>query len=141
MRDPADNFAERKIRVIIAKPGLDGHDRGAKVLARSLMERGFDVVYTGIRQTPEDIVRAAVEEDADVIGLSVLSGSHMYQFRKVIQLMKKNGMHDVLLIGGGIIPDSDKSKLIKMGVSAVFGPGSSIDEISTFIRENSRRLK
>jgi methylmalonyl-CoA mutase C-terminal domain/subunit len=105
------------------------------------MERGFDVVYTGIRQTPEDIVRAAVEEDADVIGLSVLSGAHMYHFRRVIQLMKKNRLDDILLIGGGIIPDSDKSKLIKMGVSAVFGPGSSIDEISGFIREKSRRSK
>ncbi len=132
---------KRRIRVIIAKPGLDGHDRGAKVLARSLMERGFDVIYTGIRQTPEDIVRAAIEEDADVIGLSVLSGAHMYQFRRVARLMKQNKIDDVLLIGGGIIPESDKPRLVKIGVSAVFGPGSSIDEISRFIMSRCRRLK
>ncbi|MCL4343614.1 MAG: cobalamin B12-binding domain-containing protein [Nitrososphaerota archaeon] len=132
---------KRRIRVIIAKPGLDGHDRGAKVLARSLMERGFDVVYTGIRQTPDDIVRAAIEEDADVIGLSVLSGAHMYQFRRVARLMKQNKIEDVLLIGGGIIPESDRPKLARIGVSAVFGPGSSIDEISSFITSRCRRLK
>ncbi len=132
---------DRRIKVIIAKPGLDGHDRGAKVLARSLMERGFDVIYTGIRQTPEDIVRAAVEEDADVIGLSVLSGAHMYHFRRVASLMRRNKIDDVLLIGGGIIPESDKEKLAKIGVSAVFGPGSSIDEIASFIKSRCRRLK
>jgi len=132
---------DKRIKVLIAKPGLDGHDRGAKVLARSLMERGFDVIYTGIRQTPEDIVRAALDEDVDVIGLSILSGAHMYYFKRIVKLMKQNKMDDILLIGGGIIPESDKAKLRKIGVSAIFGPGSSIDEIANFIKENSRRVK
>jgi len=129
----------RKIRVLIAKPGLDGHDRGAKVLARSLMDEGFEVIYTGIHQTAEDIVRTAIEEDVDVIGLSVLSGAHMYHFRRVLELMKENGINDVLLIGGGIVPEEDKENLIKMGVDAIFNPGTSIQEISDFIRKNLRR--
>ncbi|MBD6955226.1 MAG: cobalamin B12-binding domain-containing protein [Thermoplasmata archaeon] len=129
----------RKIRVLIAKPGLDGHDRGAKVLARSLMDEGFEVIYTGIHQTAEDIVRSAIEEDVDVIGLSILSGAHMYHFRRVLELMKENGLNDVLLIGGGIVPEDDKNKLIEMGVDAIFNPGTSIKEISDFIRKNLRR--
>jgi methylmalonyl-CoA mutase C-terminal domain/subunit len=129
----------RRIRVLIAKPGLDGHDRGAKVLARSLMDEGFEVIYTGIHQTAEDIVRSAIEEDVDVIGLSILSGAHMYHFRRVLELMKENGLDDVLLIGGGIVPEDDKNKLIEMGVDAIFNPGTSIKEISDFIRKNSRR--
>ncbi|MGC9203554.1 MAG: cobalamin B12-binding domain-containing protein [Thermoplasmata archaeon] len=129
----------RKIRVLIAKPGLDGHDRGAKVLARSLMDEGFEVIYTGIHQTAEDIVRSAIEEDVDVIGLSILSGAHMYHFRRVLELMKENGLDDVLLIGGGIVPEDDKNKLIEMGVDAIFNPGTSIKEISDFIRKNLRR--
>ncbi|HEU12474.1 MAG: cobalamin B12-binding domain-containing protein [Thermoplasmata archaeon] len=129
----------RKIRVLIAKPGLDGHDRGAKVLARSLMDEGFEVIYTGIHQTAEDIVRSAIEEDVDVIGLSILSGAHMYHFRRILELMKENGLNDVLLIGGGIVPEDDKNKLIEMGVDAIFNPGTSIKEISDFIRKNLRR--
>lgn len=129
----------RKIRILIAKPGLDGHDRGAKVLARSLMDEGFEVIYTGIHQTAEDIVRTAIEEDVDVIGLSVLSGAHMYHFRRVLELMKENNLNDVLLIGGGIVPDDDKKKLLDMGVDAIFNPGTSIKEISSFIKENLRR--
>ncbi len=129
----------RKIRILIAKPGLDGHDRGAKVLARSLMDEGFEVIYTGIHQTAEDIVRTAIEEDVDVIGLSVLSGAHMYHFRRVLELMKDEGINDVLLIGGGIVPEEDKNVLLKLGVDAIFNPGTSIQEISDFIRKNLRR--
>jgi len=129
----------RKIRILIAKPGLDGHDRGAKVLARSLMDEGFEVIYTGIHQTAEDIVRTAIEEDVDVIGLSVLSGAHMYHFRRVLELMRQNNLNDVLLIGGGIVPEEDKNRLLEMGVDAIFNPGTSIKDISLFIREKIRR--
>lgn len=125
----------KRIKILIAKPGLDGHDRGAKVLARSLMEAGFDVIYTGIRQTPEKIVKTAVQEDVDVIGLSVLSGAHMYHFKEVMRLLKKYGISDKLVIGGGIIPESDKKKLEKLGVAAVFGPGTDIKEIVDFIKK------
>ncbi len=129
----------RKIRILIAKPGLDGHDRGAKVLARALMEEGFEVIYTGIHQTAEDIVRTAIEEDVDVIGLSILSGAHMYHFTRVLELMKKNGLNDVLLIGGGIVPNDDREKLRDMGVAEIFMPGTPINEISEFIRKNIKR--
>ena len=129
----------RKIRILIAKPGLDGHDRGAKVLARSLMDEGFEVIYTGIHQTAEDIVRTAIEEDVDVIGLSILSGAHMYHFRRIVELMKEKGLDDVLLIGGGIIPEDDKKSLMEIGVNALFNPGTSIKEISEFIYKNLRR--
>ncbi|MEL9998763.1 MAG: cobalamin B12-binding domain-containing protein [Thermoplasmata archaeon] len=129
----------RKIRILIAKPGLDGHDRGAKVLARSLMDEGFEVIYTGIHQTAEDIVRTAIEEDVDVIGLSILSGAHMYHFRRIVELMKEKGLDDVLLIGGGIIPEDDKKSLMEIGVNAIFNPGTSIKEISEFIYKNLRR--
>ncbi len=129
----------RKIRILIAKPGLDGHDRGAKVLARSLMDEGFEVIYTGIHQTAEDIVRTAMDEDVDVIGLSILSGAHMYHFRRVLEIMKERGMDDVLLIGGGIVPEDDRQRLIEMGVDAIFNPGTSIKEITDFIRKNLRR--
>ncbi|MFP3222685.1 MAG: cobalamin B12-binding domain-containing protein [Nitrososphaeria archaeon] len=130
---------ERRIKILIAKPGLDGHDRGAKVLARSLMEAGFDVIYTGIRQTPEKIVKAAIQEDVDVVGLSVLSGAHMYHFKEVIRLLKKYGAADKLVIGGGIIPETDKKKLEKIGVAAVFGPGTDIKEIVDFIKNRVKR--
>ena len=129
----------RKIRILIAKPGLDGHDRGAKVLARSLMDEGFEVIYTGIHQTAEDIVRTAIEEDVDVLGLSILSGAHMYHFRRIVELMKEKGLDDVLLIGGGIIPEDDKKSLMEIGVNAIFNPGTSIKEISEFIYKNLRR--
>ena len=131
--------SRKRIKVLIAKPGLDGHDRGAKVLARSLMEAGFDVIYTGIRQTPEDIVKTAIQEDVDVIGLSVLSGAHMYHFKEVLRLLKKYNIKDKLVIGGGIIPESDKKKLEKMGVAAIFGPGTKVNDIVDFIKSKVRK--
>ncbi len=122
-----------KIRVLIAKPGLDGHDRGAKVVARGLRDTGMEVIYTGLRQTPEMIVEAALQEDADVIGLSILSGAHMTLFPRIIDLLKQNEMDDVLVIGGGIIPEQDVPALEKIGVAAIFGPGTAIGEIAEFI--------
>jgi methylmalonyl-CoA mutase C-terminal domain/subunit len=133
-------MAERKIKVIIAKPGLDGHDRGAKVVARALVEAGMEVVYLGLQQAPDAIVRAAVEEDADVIGLSILSGAHMSNFRKVRELMESSGLGDRLLTGGGIIPTKDQEKLKELGVGKVFGPGDDLQEIVEYIRENARRV-
>lgn len=124
-----------KIRVLIAKPGLDGHDRGAKVVARGLRDAGMEVIYTGLRQTPEMIVEAALQEDVNVIGLSILSGAHMTLFPRVIELLHKNEMHDVLLIGGGIIPQEDIPALQGMGVAAIFGPGTSIEQIAAFITQ------
>jgi methylmalonyl-CoA mutase C-terminal domain/subunit len=132
-------MAERKIKVIIAKPGLDGHDRGAKVVARALVEAGMEVVYLGLQQTPESIVGAAVEEDADVIGLSILSGAHMTNFRKVRELMVEAGLGDRLLTGGGIIPTKDQDKLKALGVGKVFGPGDDLQDIVDYIRRNARR--
>jgi len=132
-------MAERRIKVIIAKPGLDGHDRGAKVVARALVEAGMEVVYLGLQQTPEAIVRAAVEEDADVIGLSILSGAHMSNFRRVRELMETSGLGDRLLTGGGIIPTKDQERLKEMGVAKVFGPGDDLMEIVEYIRLNARR--
>jgi methylmalonyl-CoA mutase C-terminal domain/subunit len=131
-------MAERKIKVIIAKPGLDGHDRGAKVVARALVEAGMEVVYLGLQQTPEAIVRAAVEEDADVVGLSILSGAHMTNFRRVRELMVEAGLGDRLLTGGGIIPTKDQAKLKELGVGHVFGPGDDLQEIIEYIRRNAR---
>lgn len=132
-------MAERKIKVIIAKPGLDGHDRGAKVVARALVEAGMEVVYLGLQQTPEAIVEAAVEEDADVIGLSILSGAHMTNFRRVRELMTAAGLGDRLLTGGGIIPTKDQEKLRELGVDKVFGPGDDLEEIIDYIRRHARR--
>ncbi|MFX1513879.1 MAG: cobalamin B12-binding domain-containing protein [Promethearchaeota archaeon] len=126
---------EKPIRVLIAKPGLDGHDRGAKVVARALRDAGFEVVYTGLQQTPEKIVSAALQEDVHVIGLSILSGAHMIIFSRVIELMKENELDDVLLIGGGIIPEEDAEELKKKGVAELFGPGTPTSEIVDFIRE------
>ncbi|MFX0211709.1 MAG: cobalamin B12-binding domain-containing protein [Candidatus Hodarchaeota archaeon] len=123
------------IRVLIAKPGLDGHDRGAKVVARALRDAGFEVIYTGLQQTPEKIVSAALQEDVHVIGLSILSGAHMTIFSKVLELMKENALDDVLLIGGGIIPEDDAEELKKMGVDALFGPGTPTSEIVKYIHE------
>jgi methylmalonyl-CoA mutase C-terminal domain/subunit len=127
-------MAGPKIKVIIAKPGLDGHDRGAKVVARALVEAGMEVVYLGLQQTPESIVQAAVEEDADVVGLSILSGAHMTHFRRVKELMDKNGLGDRLLTGGGIIPTKDQAKLAEIGVGKVFGPGDDLQEIIDYLR-------
>ncbi len=126
---------EKKIRVLIAKPGLDGHDRGAKVIARALRDAGMEVIYTGLHQTAEMIVKTALEEDVDVIGLSILSGAHMTYFPKVLKLMKEHGLDDVLLFGGGIIPEEDKEKLYQMGVGKLFGPGTKTEEIVAYIRE------
>jgi methylmalonyl-CoA mutase C-terminal domain/subunit len=133
-------MADRKIKVIIAKPGLDGHDRGAKVVARALVEAGMEVVYLGLQQTPDSIVRAAEEEDADVIGLSILSGAHMTNFRRVRELMLGAGLGDRLLTGGGIIPTRDQEKLKELGIGKVFGPGDDLQEIVEYIRANARRV-
>jgi len=123
------------IRVLIAKPGLDGHDRGAKVVARALRDAGMEVIYTGIRQSPEMIVKTAVQEDVDVVGLSILSGAHLELFPPIIEGLKKEGKGDVLLIAGGIMPDEDIPRLKQMGVEAVFGPGARTAELVAFIKE------
>ena len=125
---------ERPIRVLIGKVGLDGHDRGAKVIATALRDAGMEVIYTGLRQTPEMVVNAALQEDVDAIGISSLSGAHMTIFPKIIELMRDKGVDDVLLTGGGIIPEEDKSKLESMGVDKVFPPGTSTKEIVEYIR-------
>jgi len=130
-------MTHRKIRVLIAKPGLDGHDRGAKVIARALRDAGMEVIYTGIRQTPEMIAEAALQEDVDVLGLSILSGAHMALFPRVIELLHENDMEDVLVLAGGIIPDEDVPALHEMGIQGVFGPGTPTDEIIRFIHENA----
>ena len=130
---------ERQLRIIVAKPGLDGHDRGAKVIARALRDAGMEVIYTGLRQTPEQIVAAALQEDADVIGLSILSGAHMHICPRVMELLRERGMTDVVVIVGGIIPDDDAAQLKKMGVAAVYQPGASLDEIATFIRSSVKQ--
>jgi methylmalonyl-CoA mutase, C-terminal domain len=122
------------IRVLIAKPGLDGHDRGAKVIARALRDAGMEVIYTGLRQTPEMIAEAALQEDVDVVGLSILSGAHLALVPRVRSVMNAHGLHDVPLIVGGIVPDEDKSQLAEMGAQGVFGPGTHTDEIANFIR-------
>jgi methylmalonyl-CoA mutase, C-terminal domain len=128
----------RKIRVVIAKPGLDGHDRGAKVIARALRDAGMEVIYMGLRQTPEQIVAAALQEDADVIGLSILSGAHMHICPRVMSLLRERGLDDVLVLVGGIIPDVDIPKLREMGVRGIFLPGSPMQEIIDFIKTNVR---
>lgn len=126
---------DKKIRVIVAKSGLDGHDRGAKVIAAALRDAGMEVIYTGLRQTPEMIVEAAIQEDADVIGISILSGAHMTIFPKILSLLKQKGVEDILLIGGGIIPEDDIKKLKALGVGELFTPGSSTVEIVEYIKE------
>ena len=126
---------DKKIRVLIAKPGLDGHDRGAKVIARALRDAGMEVIYTGIRQTPEMIAEAALQEDVNVIGLSILSGAHMALFPRIVSLLHENGLDDVLVVAGGIIPDEDVPALSEMGIQGVFGPGTPTDEIVDFIHE------
>jgi|SRR5215471_3365342 len=128
----------QKIRVVIAKPGLDGHDRGAKVIARALRDAGMEVIYTGLRQTPDQIVGAALQEDADVIGLSILSGAHMHICPRVMELLKEKRMSDVLVLVGGIIPDVDIPKLQEMGVRGIFLPGSPMQQIIDFIDQNVR---
>jgi methylmalonyl-CoA mutase C-terminal domain/subunit len=129
---------ERTVRVVVAKPGLDGHDRGAKIVARALRDAGFEVIYTGLHQTPEQIVATAVQEDADAIGLSVLSGAHNYLFKRVLELLKEKGADDVAVFGGGIIPPEDIAALKEIGVKELFTPGTSTQDIIRFVREHIR---
>jgi methylmalonyl-CoA mutase, C-terminal domain len=131
-------MTERRIKVLIAKPGLDGHDRGAKVLARGLRDEGFEVVYTGLRQTPEMIASAALQEDVDVVGLSILSGAHMTLVPRVCRMLRDEGLGDVLVTVGGIIPDDDITALREAGVDRVFGPGTTIGEVAEYLRGNVR---
>src|SRR5579862_4306022 len=132
-------MVEQKLRVVIAKPGLDGHDRGAKVIARALRDAGMEVIYTGLRQTPEMIVSAALQEDADVIGLSILSGAHNHIAPRLMQLLKEKGLEDVLVLIGGIIPDADIPKLKAIGVKGIFLPGTPMQDIVEFINSNARQ--
>jgi methylmalonyl-CoA mutase C-terminal domain/subunit len=132
---------ERKIRVLIAKPGLDSHDRGAKVVARALRDAGMEVIYTGLRQTPEQIVETALQEDVDVIGLSILSGAHTTLFPKTMQLLKKKGLTDVLVFAGGIIPEEDVPALKKIGIKEVFGPGTPTSTLVEFVKSKVSKTK
>jgi methylmalonyl-CoA mutase, C-terminal domain len=129
---------DRKLRILIGKPGLDGHDRGAKVIARALRDAGYEVIYTGLHQTPEMIVNAAIQEDVDAIGLSVLSGAHNYLFPQIVELMKKGGLPNVPVFGGGIIPDDDIPALLEAGVMRLFTPGTKIVEVVDFIEKDVR---
>jgi methylmalonyl-CoA mutase C-terminal domain/subunit len=130
-------MSEGRIRILLAKPGLDGHDRGAKVVARALRDAGMEVIYTGIRQTPDMIVQAAIQEDADVVGLSILSGAHLELFPPIIEGLKKQGREDALVIAGGIIPEDDIPALQQMGLKAIFGPGTSTEDIVSFIQREA----
>jgi methylmalonyl-CoA mutase C-terminal domain/subunit len=129
----------RPIRVLIAKPGLDGHDRGAKVIARALRDAGMEVIYTGLRQTPEQIVAAAVQEDVDVVGMSLLSGAHNYLFPRVAELFKEQGVDDILIIGGGVIPEDDIQSLKDAGIAAIFTPGAQTTEMIEYIKNNLKK--
>ena len=131
---------DKNIRVLVAKSGLDGHDRGAKVVASTFRDAGFEVIYTGLRQTPEMIVQAAIQEDVDIIAVSILSGAHMTIFPKILKLMKDNGMDDVLLTGGGIMSDKDIEELMSMGVGRLFGPGASLTEAVAYIKDCIRTI-
>jgi methylmalonyl-CoA mutase C-terminal domain/subunit len=132
-------MSEKKIRVLIAKPGLDAHDRGAKVIARALRDAGMEVIYTGLRQTPEQIVSAALQEDVDAIGLSVLSGAHMTLFPRIMKLRQERRLDDVMVFAGGIIPDADIEALKRIGIAEVFPPGSPLDEIIAFVQAHTRK--
>ncbi|HMG35651.1 MAG TPA: cobalamin B12-binding domain-containing protein [Blastocatellia bacterium] len=132
-------MSESRIRVLLAKPGLDGHDRGVKVIARALRDAGMEVIYTGLRQTPEQVVNAALQEDVDAIGLSILSGAHMTLFPRVVELAREQGLEDVIIFGGGIIPDEDIPRLKELGVSEVFTPGARMEDIIEFIRRHASR--
>lgn len=127
---------EKKIRVLVAKPGLDGHDRGAKVVARALRDAGFEVIYTGLRQTPEQIAEAALQEDVNVVAMSILSGAHGHLFPKVVQLVREKGMDDVLIIGGGVIPEADIPALKKAGIAEVFTPGTKTSDVVQYIKDH-----
>jgi methylmalonyl-CoA mutase C-terminal domain/subunit len=126
---------KRAYRILIAKPGLDGHDRGAKVIARALRDAGMEIIYLGLRQTPEMIVEAALQEDVDAIGLSILSGAHMTLLPRVVELLQENGLDDVMVFAGGIIPDEDIPKLNEIGISGIFGPGTNTEDVITFVHE------
>jgi methylmalonyl-CoA mutase, C-terminal domain len=130
--------SERTVRIVVAKPGLDGHDRGAKIVARALRDAGFEVIYTGLHQTPEQVVATALQEDADAIGLSVLSGAHNYLFKRILELLREQGAEDVVVFGGGIIPPEDIAALKAMGVKELFTPGTSTQAIVRFVREHVR---
>lgn len=132
----ADAAPARKLRILVAKPGLDGHDRGAKIIARALRDEGFEVIYTGLHQTPEMIVAAAVQEDVDAVGMSIMSGAHMTLFPAVIDLLRQQGAGDICVFGGGIIPDGDIPALKKLGVAEIFLPGASTRDIATWVRAN-----
>ena len=129
---------EKRIRVLVAKPGLDGHDRGAKVIARALRDAGMEVIYTGLRQTPEQIINAALQEDVDAIGLSILSGAHMHLFPRIMELKKESKLDDVMVFAGGIIPDQDIPRLKESGIAEIFPPGSPLEEIVTFVKTHVR---
>ena len=129
---------KRKVRVMVAKPGLDGHDRGARIIARAYRDAGFEVVYTGLHQTPEEIVEAAIQEDVDMVGLSSLAGAHKYLFQTVVELLRERGAEDIVVCGGGIIPDEDIKKLKSVGVKEIFTPGATLDEIVKWVKENVR---
>ena len=133
--------SERKLRILVGKPGLDGHDRGAKVIARAFRDAGFEVIYTGLHQTPEMIVSTSIQEDVDAVSLSILSGAHNYVFPEVIRLLKEKGMGDVLVFGGGIIPDDDIRELKKQGVAEIFTPGTSTQDIIEWVRKNVKPKK
>jgi methylmalonyl-CoA mutase cobalamin-binding domain/chain len=133
-------MAERKVRVLVAKPGLDGHDRGAKIVARALRDAGFEVIYSGLHQTPEQVVATAIQEDVDAIGLSVLSGAHNYLFARVLELLERQGAADIAVFGGGIIPQDDIAHLKALGVKELFTPGTSTQDIIRFVRENIRAV-
>ncbi|MTI71253.1 MAG: cobalamin B12-binding domain-containing protein [Firmicutes bacterium] len=132
-------MAERPIRVLVAKPGLDGHDRGAKVVARALRDAGMEVIYTGLRQTPEQIVSAAIQEDVDVVAMSILSGAHNHLFPKVVKLLKKENADDILVVGGGVIPEDDIPSLKEAGIKEIFTPGTPTTETIDFIKKNVKR--
>jgi methylmalonyl-CoA mutase C-terminal domain/subunit len=132
-------MAERKIRIMVAKPGLDGHDRGARILARCFRDAGFEVIYTGCHQSPEQIAAAAIQEDVDLVGLSCLSGAHRYLFPRVVELLKEQGAEDITVIGGGIIPDQDFPLLTAAGIKAIFTPGAKLDEIVDWVRTNIKQ--
>ncbi len=132
---------KRKIRVLVAKPGLDSHDRGAKIVARALRDAGMEVIYTGLRQTPEQIVETSLQEDVDVIGLSILSGAHTTLFPKIMKLLKKKGMNDILVFAGGIIPQEDVPELKKIGIKEIFGPGTPTTLLVKFVQENTQKRK
>jgi methylmalonyl-CoA mutase C-terminal domain/subunit len=127
---------ERKLRVMVAKPGLDGHDRGARIIARAFRDAGFEVVYTGLHQTPDSIVKAAIQEDVDLIGLSSLAGAHMYLFPEVVKLLREKGVDDIVVVGGGIIPDDDISRLKAQGIVEIFTPGTKLDDMVDWVKTN-----